>query len=60
MERQTMTVLEVSDYLGVHPDTIYSMVQKEEIPHIRIRRRILFRLDTIEKWLSEKEQGSYR
>lgn len=33
MSRNTMTVQEVAEYLGVHHDTIYTMVREKEIPH---------------------------
>jgi excisionase family DNA binding protein len=42
MERKTLTVQEIAEHLGVHRDTIYTMVRQKQIPHFRIRRRILF------------------
>ncbi|WP_152640144.1 recombinase family protein [Virgibacillus necropolis] len=42
MERQTLTVKEVANYLGVHTDTIYAMVHGKQIPHLKIGNRILF------------------
>lgn len=47
---KTMTVQEVADYLGVHADTIYTMVKQEQIPHFRMRRRIFFDSDSIDRW----------
>ena len=57
-QRVTMTVHETAAYLGVSGDTIYEMVRRKEIPHIRIRRRILFRRDTLDAWLSRMEATS--
>lgn len=58
MERVTLTVTELSKYLGVSDDIIYAMARKNQIPHIRIgvgRGRILFRKDSIDAWMKEKE-----
>lgn len=58
MQPVTITVAEAAAYLGVSTDTIYEMVRRQEIPHIRIRRRILFRRDTLDAWLSRMEAAS--
>jgi excisionase family DNA binding protein len=55
MERKTLTVQEVAEYLGVHRDTIYTMVRQKQIPHFRIRRRILFSREAIDAWIREQE-----
>ncbi|WHY22194.1 excisionase family DNA-binding protein [Paenibacillus sp. G2S3] len=46
-----MSVLELSDYLGVSSDSIYTMVREKQIPFIRVRRRILFDRDSINSWI---------
>jgi excisionase family DNA binding protein len=56
--RKTVTAQEVADYIGVHLDTIYTMVRQKEIPHFRVRRRILFSLETIDAWMRELEEKS--
>lgn len=56
--RITMTVQETAAYLGISTDTVYELVRRKEIPHIRIRRRILFRRDTLDNWLSRMEAAS--
>ncbi|MEK4030861.1 helix-turn-helix domain-containing protein [Pseudobacillus sp. FSL P4-0506] len=56
MNRQTMTVQETADYLGVHTDTIYTMVKEKQIPHFRVRRRIFFTTTAIDNWIHEQEQ----
>lgn len=58
MTRKTVTAQEVADYIGVHLDTIYTMVRQKQIPHFRVRRRILFSLETIDAWMREQEQKS--
>lgn len=58
LERTTITVKEAAEYLGVSDDTIYNMVRDKQIPFIQVRRRILLRKDTLDKWMAEKEQIS--
>ncbi|MDL4842505.1 helix-turn-helix domain-containing protein [Aquibacillus rhizosphaerae] len=57
MERKTMTVKEVAEYLGVHTDSIYLMVRDNEVPHFKIRAKILFSRDTIDRWIHEQESN---
>ncbi|PJO45205.1 excisionase [Lysinibacillus xylanilyticus] len=52
----TMSVDELADELQISNTTIYTMVRQNEIPHKKVRGRILFHRVTIEKWLSEIEQ----
>lgn len=58
MERKTITAQEAADYIGVHIDTVYTMVRQKEIPHVRVRRRILFNRDTIDAWMREQESNN--
>lgn len=51
LERITLTVYEVADLIGVSIGTIYTMARLNEIPHKKVRGRILFHKETIEKWL---------
>ena len=56
IERRTLTVEEVAQYIGVSKDLIYIMVREKSIPFIRIgSRRILFKRESIDQWLSEQE-----
>lgn len=58
MERKTITAQEAANYLGVHVDTVYTMVRQRQIPNIRVRRRILFSVETLDYWMKEKEGSS--
>lgn len=60
MERQTLTVKEVADYLGVHTDTIYAMAHAKQIPHVKIRNRILFKKESVDLWIQDQEYTSLR
>ncbi|MFC0271091.1 helix-turn-helix domain-containing protein [Metabacillus herbersteinensis] len=55
MGNKKLTVQGVAEYLGVHPDTVYTMVREKEIPHFRVRRRILFSVETIDAWIRDQE-----
>ncbi|MBO1515682.1 helix-turn-helix domain-containing protein [Metabacillus bambusae] len=55
MANKKLTVQGVAEYLGVHPDTIYNMVREKQIPHFRVRRRILFSVETIDAWIRDQE-----
>lgn len=50
------TVSEIAKYLNVSTDSIYAMVRDKQIPHVRIRRRIIFPMDRIEEWLGNLEK----
>lgn len=58
LNRKTLTAQEVADYIGVCIDTIYTMVREKQIPHLRVRRRIFFSVETIDAWMREQEQKS--
>ncbi|PWW06284.1 excisionase family DNA binding protein [Paenibacillus cellulosilyticus] len=55
MKRQTLNVHEAADFIGVSSWLIYDMVRRKEIPAIRVRTRIFFRVETLEKWMEAKE-----
>ncbi|WP_219835358.1 helix-turn-helix domain-containing protein [Paenibacillus sp. R14(2021)] len=52
-KRSVFSVIELSNYLGVSTDCIYTMVREKQVPHVRIRRRILFHKDEIDLWIQE-------
>lgn len=54
MEKITLNVKEVSEILGIGRTTLYDMLKKNEIPHFRVRGRILFNKEILEEWTREK------
>ncbi|WP_373231957.1 helix-turn-helix domain-containing protein [Cohnella sp.] len=50
--KAVFSVSELSDYLGVSADCIYTMVREKQIPFVRIRRRILFYRESINSWIN--------
>jgi len=49
--KAVFSVSELSDYLGVSTDCIYTMVRENQIPYVRVRRRILFYRESINSWI---------
>lgn len=56
MSKITLTVNETAELLGVSTTTIYNMAREGQIPHVRVRARILFHRDVIEAWLRGEQQ----
>lgn len=50
MEKITLTPQEVANLLGVSRETIYTMTRENQIPHFRVRGRIMFNKEIIEAW----------
>lgn len=59
MKKVTLTVKEVAELLGVSLTTVYSMTRMSEIPHARVRGKILFHRPTIETWLINGAMQDY-
>ncbi|MGG0644282.1 helix-turn-helix domain-containing protein [Sporosarcina gallistercoris] len=53
MEKIVLTVKEVSELLNASTATVYTMVRLNEIPHSRIRAKIVFHRPTLEDWLAK-------
>lgn len=54
MVRNTLDVKELSKYIGISINTIYAMVREGEIPHKKVRSRIIFFKEVIDEWLKGK------
>lgn len=59
IRRTTLTVEEIAIYLGLSKDMIYKLVRGKRIPHVRVGSRILFKRESIDKWLFDIEEGGY-
>lgn len=57
-QSKVMTVEEVSEYLHVHPSTIYRLIKRRKIPAFRIGSDWRFNIETIDKWRAEMEAGA--
>lgn len=58
MTKQTMTVAEAANYIGVSKDLIYQSVRENTIPNIKLGRRILFRKSALDNWMDQQESES--
>lgn len=58
MTQITMKPEEAAKYLGIKYQTILEYARQKKIPHIRIGRRVFFRQEVLDKWMSEKEISS--
>jgi excisionase family DNA binding protein len=53
-----LTVRELSEYLRVHPTTIYRLLRTKQIPGFRVGSDWRFDTDIIDRWCSEEEQAA--
>ena len=53
-----LTVRELSEYLRVHPTTVYRLLRAKQLPGFRVGSEWRFSLDVIDRWRSEGEQAS--
>lgn len=60
MTKTTMSIAEAAKYLGVSPNTLYVAVRQGEIPHFKVRSRILLRLENLNSWISAAEEASVK
>ena len=50
-----MTLEETAEFLKVHPSTLYRLVKKHSIPAFKLGSDWRFSLESIEKWIQERE-----
>jgi excisionase family DNA binding protein len=55
-----LTAQELSEYLRVHPTTIYRLLRAKRIPGFRVGSDWRFDIDMIDRWRSEGEQATAR
>ncbi len=58
--KTTMTVQETADFLGVHHDTVYTMVRERQIPFFRVRKRIFFKREVLEEWQLAQMESNFQ
>jgi excisionase family DNA binding protein len=49
---------EAAELFGVSERTMFNMRRDGQIPFVKCRGRIMFRVASLEKWLHENEQGT--
>ena len=58
MQRTTLTAKEAAEYLGISYWLITQLVKRKQIPCSRVGKRILFRKEALDIYLSKKEKIS--
>ena len=58
VERKTLTMKETAEYLGISYWLITQLVRRKQIPCSRVGKRILFRKEALDIYLSKKENDS--
>lgn len=58
--RATVTGREAAEYLNISYWLILEMAKRGEIPHVRAGRRVLFRTESLNRWLEERELESVK
>lgn len=56
MVKVTISAQEVAQMLGVSLNTVYTAARSNQIPHTKLRGRILFNKDVIENWIKNPTQ----
>jgi excisionase family DNA binding protein len=47
----------VAEFLGIAPQTVYRLANRNEIPHRRYGRAIRFDLDEVVRWDRQRRRG---
>ena len=57
LKSKVLTVQDVSNYLRVHPSTIYRMLKKNQLPAFRVGSDWRFTVEAIDKWRESVESS---
>jgi excisionase family DNA binding protein len=55
---KVLTVREVSEYLRIHPTTVYRLLRSRQIPGFRVGGEWRFGSEIIDRWRSGQEQAT--
>jgi excisionase family DNA binding protein len=47
------TVSDLARFLKISPNAAYKLVERHQVPHIRLRRKVLFDPQTIRNWIGQ-------
>lgn len=57
MNDHLINIIELAEYLGIKPMTLYAKVSAKEIPHYKVGRLVRFKKKEIDQWLSNLKQN---
>ena len=58
MVDEILTIPQVAEYLQISKAKLYLMVQRGEIPHLKLNRNVRIRRSDLEKWLEKQYNES--
>ena len=53
LTRRLISVKEAAYYIGLSPDTVYTMASQKRIPFVKVGRRTMFNIGLLDDWLKE-------
>jgi len=56
-ERMLVGIREAARLLSISDRTLFTLTKAGKVPHVRINRRVLYRPDSLQEWLSAREKG---
>ena len=54
VEKLSLRPREAAQALGISERTLWSLCQRDEIPHVKTGRVVLFPIESLKRWLMEK------
>jgi excisionase family DNA binding protein len=57
VQTKVLTVREVSEYLRVHPSTVYRLLRQHQLPAFRVGSDWRFNVEAIDRWRANMEEG---
>lgn len=52
---EVLTVRQVADFLGVAENSVYGAIRREELPAVRLGRRVLVSRSALARWLGAED-----
>lgn len=49
-----LTIKEASEVLRLKVSTLYSMVERKTIPHVKLGSRVMFSPESLSQWIAER------
>lgn len=56
ISQETMSARDIAVYLGISPQTAYTLLHSQGFPGFRVRKRLLVRKVDLEAWLHEQRE----
>lgn len=58
MERMTMSRKDAAIFIGISEWLLWRLTKEGQIPSFKAGSRVLYRRETLEKWMTEQEQNN--